>query len=91
MKKLLAVMLAALMLVLSCSAMAEQVTLTMGSWRTDDAAQVGELLAQYEEISGVKIVFEPTTSTQYNATLRLQLDNGTGPRPVLQPFLLHRR
>ena len=79
MKKLLAVMLAALMLVLSCSAMAEQVTLTMGSWRTDDAAQVGELLAQYEEISGVKIVFEPTTSTQYNATLRLQLDNGTGP------------
>ena len=79
MKKLLAVLLAVMICVLPMTAMAEQVTLTMGSWRTDDAEQVGALLAKYEELSGVKIVFEPTTSTQYNATLRLQLDNGTGP------------
>ena len=41
MKKLLAVILAALMLMVSFGAMAEEpVTLTMGSWRTDDAEQV---------------------------------------------------
>ena len=79
MKKLLAVLLAVLICALPMAAMAEQVTLTMGSWRTDDAEQVAALMAKYEELSGVKIVFEPTTSTQYNATLRLQLDNGTGP------------
>ena len=79
MKKLLAVLLAVLICALPMAAMAEPVTLTMGSWRTDDAEQVGALLARYEELTGVKIVFEPTTSTQYNATLRLQLDNGTGP------------
>jgi len=79
MKKLMAILLAALILALPMTAMAEQVTLTMGSWRTDDADQVSALLAKYEEISGVKIEFTPTTSTQYNATLRLQLDNGTGP------------
>ena len=80
MKKLLAVILAALMLMVSFGAMAEEpVTLTMGSWRTDDADQVNALLAEYEALTGVKIVFEPTTSTEYNATLRLQLDNGTGP------------
>ena len=79
MKKLLAVLLAVLICALPMAAMAEQATLTMGSWRTDDAEQVSALLAKYEELTGVKIVFEPTTSTQYNATLRLQLDNGTGP------------
>ena len=79
MKKLLAVLLAVMICALPMAAMAEQVQLTMGSWRTDDAEQVGALLAKYEELTGVKIVFEPTTSTQYNATLRLQLDNGTGP------------
>ena len=79
MKKLLAVLLAVLICALPMAAMAEPVTLTVGSWRTDDAEQVGALLARYEELTGVKIVFEPTTSTQYNATLRLQLDNGTGP------------
>ena len=78
MKKLLALALVALIGILPLAAMAEG-TLTMGSWRTDDAAQVSALLAKYEELTGVKIDFKPTTSTQYNATLRLQLDNGTGP------------
>ena len=41
--------------------------------------QVSALLAKYEELTGVKIVFQPTTSTQYNATLRQQLDGGIGP------------
>ena len=78
MKKLLVFALAAVMALLPVLSMAE-VELTMGSWRTDDTEKVNELLAKYEEISGVKIVFQPTTSTQYNATLRQQLDGGIGP------------
>ena len=78
MKKLLALALVALISLLPILAMADG-ELVMGSWRTDDAEQVNALLAKYEELTGTKIRFEPTTSTQYNATLRLQLDNGTGP------------
>ena len=79
MKKLLAIALAALICLLPVLSMADGVELVMGSWRNTDAEQVEALLAKYEEISGVKIRFEPTVSAQYNATLRLQLDNGTGP------------
>ena len=78
MKKLLALVLVAMMALLPVLSLAEG-ELTMGSWRTDDAEQVGALLAKYEELTGVKIVFQPTTSTQYNATLRQQLDGGIGP------------
>ncbi len=79
MKKLLAFVLVALFALLPLAAMAEGVTLTMGSWRNTDAAMVEALLAKYKEISGVTITFEPTQSNQYNSVLRLQLDAGTGP------------
>jgi len=78
MKKLLVILLAALMCLTPILSMADG-ELTMGSWRTDDTEQVNALLAKYEELTGVKIVFQPTTSTQYNATLRQQLDGGIGP------------
>ncbi|CEM62308.1 carbohydrate ABC transporter substrate-binding protein [Treponema phagedenis] len=57
----------------------EQVVLTMGSWRADDVAAWETILAEYKKISGVEIQFKPTNPPDYNATLRLQLDNGTGP------------
>ncbi len=79
MKKLLAIVLAALMMLLPILSMAEGVELTMGSWRTDDTEKVNALLEKYFELTGVRIVFQPTTSTQYNATLRQQLDGGIGP------------
>ena len=82
MKKLLAILLVALLATLTllpAVSMAEDVELVMGSWRNTDAPQVEALLKRYKEISGVTIRFEPTVSSQYNATLRLQLDNGTGP------------
>lgn len=80
MKKLTALMLAAMLALSLCAlALAEPVTLTMGSWRNDDAELVQRMLDKYAEKSGVKIKYEPTQSAQYNATLRLQLDNGTGP------------
>ena len=78
MKKLLAIALALMLLVLPTLVVAEG-ELTLGSWRTEDGEAVGALLAKYEELTGVKIVYQPTTSTQYNATLRQQLDGGIGP------------
>ncbi len=79
MKKLLAFLLVVIMLMSSVAVLAEGVTLTMGSWRTDDAVQVQAMLDKYKELTGVAIQFQPTVPDQYNATLRLQLDNGTGP------------
>ncbi len=81
MRKLTALLLAVLMMaaLLPGLARAEGVKLTMGSWRSDDTAQVQALLDKYKELTGVEITFQPTVPNQYNATLRLQLDNGTGP------------
>ena len=78
MKKILAIVLALTMLVLPTLVLADG-ELTLGSWRTEDGEAVGALLAKYEELTGVKIVYQPTVSTQYNATLRQQLDGGIGP------------
>lgn len=79
MKKLLSVILCLAMLLSIASVMAEGVTLTMGSWRIDDTEKVQAMLDKYTELTGVKIKFEGTASTSYNANLRLQLTNGTGP------------
>lgn len=54
--------------------------LVMGSWRADDVAQMNNLLAEYKKIKpNVDIAFRPTSPPEYNATLRLQLESGTGP------------
>ena len=78
MKKLFAILMALVMLALPSLVLADG-ELTLGSWRTEDGDAVGALLAKYEELTGVKIVYQPTVSTQYNATLRQQLDGGIGP------------
>lgn len=58
----------------------KEVKLTMGSWRPDDVEQMNNLLAAYKEVEpNVTIEFQPTNPPDYNATLRLQLDSGTGP------------
>lgn len=78
MKKLTSFILVFLLLATPLIGLAE-VTLTMGSWRADDVEQMNNLLAIYKEKTGVEIQFQPTTPQEYNATLRLQLDGGTGP------------
>ncbi len=55
------------------------VVLTMGSWRADDVAGWTKLLAEYKKATGVEIQFKPINPPDYNATLRLQLESGTGP------------
>jgi raffinose/stachyose/melibiose transport system substrate-binding protein len=61
-------------------AASDPVTLTMGSWRVDDTAQINRLLeacnAQYPHIT---IQFDPTNPPDYNAVLRTQLEGGTAP------------
>jgi len=57
-----------------------RIVLTMGSWRADDVAQMNRLLAEYRKVKpNVEIQFRPTNPPEYNATLRLQLEGGTGP------------
>jgi len=64
----------------SASGSGDRVILTMGSWRADDVAQMNNLLAEYRKIKpNVEIQFRPTNPPEYNATLRLQLESGTGP------------
>ena len=56
------------------------VTLTMGSWRTDDVQQMKAVLKEFtKQNPGIKVEFQPTNPPDYNATLRLQLESGTGP------------
>jgi raffinose/stachyose/melibiose transport system substrate-binding protein len=57
-----------------------KVVLTMGSWRADDVVQMNKFLAEYQKIKpNVEIQFRPINPPEYNATLRLQLESGTGP------------
>jgi raffinose/stachyose/melibiose transport system substrate-binding protein len=59
---------------------AEAVTLTLGSWRVDDVAQWTVILdAFHEEYPNITVKFDPTNPPDYNATLRTQLETGTGP------------
>lgn len=59
---------------------ADRITLTMGSWRVDDVAQVKKLLAAFSETHpGIHIEFKPTNPPEYNAVLRTQLEGGTAP------------
>lgn len=85
MKKLFA-MLMCLVMVFSLAACGsggktgETVELTMGSWRTDDVEQMNALLAEYKKVApNVTITFQPTNPSDYNSTLRTQLEGGIGP------------
>lgn len=83
MKKILVSMLAIMLLVTTVAGACAEATLTMGSWRADDVDQMTGLFNLYKESTGVQIDFQPTTPADYNATLRLQLENGTGPDMML--------
>ena len=58
----------------------EPVTLTLGSWRVDDVdAWTAITEAFHEEYPNITVKFDPTNPPDYNATLRTQLETGTGP------------
>jgi raffinose/stachyose/melibiose transport system substrate-binding protein len=58
----------------------DAVQLTMGSWRTDDTQQMKSVLNEFtKQYPNIEVTFQPTNPPDYNATLRLQLESGTGP------------
>ncbi len=77
--KLLLLVMLALLLVPAAVAQ-DDVTLTIGSWRVDDVAQMETIIAAFEEVyPNINVVFDPTNPPDYNATLRTQLEGGTAP------------
>ena len=92
MKKLGGLLLATTFLggaLLSTAAMAEDVTLTIESWRNDDLAiWQDKIIPAFEAANpGIKIVFAPTAPAEYNAALNSKLDAGTaGDLITCRPF-----
>jgi raffinose/stachyose/melibiose transport system substrate-binding protein len=59
---------------------AKEVTLTLGSWRVDDVAAWEKITTAFHEAyPNITVKFDPTNPPDYNATLRTQLETGTGP------------
>jgi len=57
-----------------------EVTLTMGSWRTDDVEQMYRILDKFHESHpSITVKFDPTTPAEYDAALQAQLESGSGP------------
>ena len=75
--------------VLGGSAWAEDVTLTIESWRNDDLAiWQDKIIPAFEAANpGIKVVFAPSAPAEYNAALNLKLDAGTaGDLVTCRPF-----
>ncbi len=59
---------------------AEAVEITLGSWRVDDVDAWDAIIVAFnEEYPEITVNFDPTNPPDYNATLRTQLETGTGP------------
>lgn len=64
----------------SQQAAAQPVTLTLGSWRTDDVEAMGHILdAFHARYPHITVEFTPTDPPDYNEVLRGQLEDGTAP------------
>lgn len=58
----------------------EDITLVMGSWRTEDIEQMNRILAKFhEKYPHITIQYDVTSATEYDAVLQTQLESGTGP------------
>ncbi len=71
------------------SSFAQDVTLTIESWRNDDLAVWQDTLIPAFEAKnpGIKVVFSPTAPTEYNAALNSKLEGGTaGDIITCRPF-----
>ncbi len=88
-KLLTAFLLGSSMLATSGAAFAEDVTLTIESWRNDDSQIWQEKLIPAFEAKnpGIKVVFAPSAPTEYNAALNAKLDAGSaGDLVSCRPF-----
>ncbi len=58
----------------------ETVTLTMGSWRSEDVEQMNVIISKFNETNpNIIIKYDPTLNTEYNEALEAQLAGGSGP------------
>jgi raffinose/stachyose/melibiose transport system substrate-binding protein len=74
---------------LASAAQAQDVTLTIESWRNDDLAIWQDTIIPAFEAShpGIKVTFAPSAPTEYNAALNSKLDAGTaGDLITCRPF-----
>src|SRR6188474_3485891 len=74
---------------LASVASAEDVTLTIESWRNDDLAiWKDKIIPAFEAKNpGIKVVFSPTAPTEYNAALNAKLDaKSAGDLITCRPF-----
>lgn len=71
------------------AAIADDVTLTIESWRTDDLTLwQDKIIPAFEKDNpGIKVVFSPTAPTEYNAALNSKLEAGSaGDLITCRPF-----
>ena len=74
---------------LGTAALAEDVTITIESWRNDDLTIWQDVIipAFESEHPGIKVVFAPTAPAQYNSALNAKLEAGTaGDLITCRPF-----
>lgn len=58
----------------------EEISLTIGSWRTEDVAKYEKVIALFnEQHPEIHISFNPTKNTEYNTVLNTALQAGEGP------------
>jgi raffinose/stachyose/melibiose transport system substrate-binding protein len=84
-----ALLLAGTFLTAAGGALAEDVTLTIESWRNDDLKIWQEQIIPVFEAAnpGIKVVFAPSAPTEYNAALNSKLDAGSaGDLITCRPF-----
>ncbi|MDP3377484.1 MAG: ABC transporter substrate-binding protein, partial [Brevundimonas sp.] len=71
------------------AALAQDVTLTIESWRNDDLTiWQDQIIPAFEAANpGIKVVFSPSAPTEYNAALNSKLDAGSaGDLITCRPF-----
>lgn len=84
-----AVLAGAALVALAGQALAADATLTIESWRNDDLKIWQDTIIPAFEKShpGIKVVFSPSTPTEYNAALNAKLEGGTaGDLITCRPF-----
>jgi len=70
-------------------ALADDVTLTLASWRTEDlAVWQDKILPAFEAANpGIKVEFAPVNTNDYNAAIQSQIEGGSGPDLITcRPF-----
>jgi len=66
----------------------KKVTLTIGSWRTEDKAGYEKIIKDFEAKNpDIQVEFKPSQNTEYDTILNTQLKGGSGPDIIqLRPY-----